>query len=66
MKDQSQAAIQFSGYPLRIVEPKQKTRQEKSLMAVPPATDLKTTFIQANKISNDPLYWDLTWFNCYE
>jgi hypothetical protein len=65
MKHQSQAMIQFSGYPLRIAEPKQKPRTT-TLVLVKPEVDQHTTAIQKNKISNDSNYWDESWFNGYE
>ncbi|MFL5740477.1 MAG: hypothetical protein ACJ75B_09700 [Flavisolibacter sp.] len=65
MKDQSQAAIQFSGYPLMMVEPKLKTRQT-GLTVVKPKPDQTTTSIQKNEISNDPRNWDVDWFGDYE
>jgi len=66
MKDQSQAAIQFSGYPLSVVEPKKKTKDDPTLSLVQLKQDQQTTSIQKNKISNDPQNWDLFWFNGYE
>jgi hypothetical protein len=65
MKDQSGTAIQYSGYPLTIAEPKQKWKQS-PLTAVKPEVNPKTTSIQKSKISNDPKNWDEGWFNGYE
>jgi hypothetical protein len=61
MKDQAQAAMQSSGYPLTIVEPP----KTKTFLPVLPA-DAQTTSIQKNQISNDPGNWDVNWFNGYE
>ena len=66
MKDHSQAAIQFSGYPLSIADRKQKLKQQAELIALKPKVNNQTTFIQKNKITNDPKNWDLDWFTGYE
>jgi hypothetical protein len=66
MKDQSQVAIQYSGYPLTVAEPTKKTKEDPGLPLVRIQPDPKTTFIQKSPISNDPQYWDLSWFNGYE
>jgi hypothetical protein len=65
MKDQSGAAIQFSGYPLSIAELKQKPWQS-TLIAIKTVSNHYTTSIQQSKISNDPKNWDVNWFNGYE
>ena len=65
MKTGPQATIQFSGYPLRIVEKKQQPVKAEWLHLKIAATH-PTTFIQQNPISNDPKNWDLNWFNGYE
>jgi hypothetical protein len=65
MKDQSGVAIQYSGYPLKIADLKQKPRQT-NLKVIRPQIDHPTTSIQQNKISNDPQNWDLDWFQDYE
>jgi len=64
MKDHSQAAIQFSGYPLNIVEPKKKTTVK--LWVIKPVVYVLTILIQQNTISNDPHNWDEDWFGGYE
>jgi hypothetical protein len=64
MKTQQEATIQFSGYPLSIVETKQKIKQFE-LTVVKPSTDLQTSG-KKNSIANDPENWDIDWFNSYE
>jgi hypothetical protein len=64
MKTQHEATIQFSGYPLRIVETDHKSKQFK-LMAVKFSTDSPLS-PQKNYIGNDPKNWDIDWFNSYE
>ena len=66
MKDQSGAAIQYSGYPLTIVQLKVKPRQTKLTLIKPEVNHRQTTSIQENKITNDPKSWDDNWFNGYE
>ena len=66
MKDQTGAAIQYSGYPLTIVELKQKPRQYKLTIVKLEINHRQTTSIQDSKITNDPRNWDETWFNGYE
>jgi hypothetical protein len=65
MKDQSRAAIQFSGYPLTIAEPNKKSKENPGLAVVKTAND-QTTSVQKSTITNDPKNWDLNWFNNYE
>lgn len=64
MKAQSEATIQFSGYPLRIVEtpdPKKKSGLAViKAVADPPLSSPK------NSVVNDPENWDVAWFNSYE
>lgn len=64
MKNHSGAAIQFSGYPLTVAEPK-KTK-ETHLRLIRREPNPETTSIQQNRITNDPKNWDLNWFNGYE
>jgi hypothetical protein len=64
MKTQHEATIQFSGYPLRIVETDQKSKQF-TLRAVKSSTDWPLSS-QKNYIANDPKNWDIDWFNSYE
>ena len=66
MKQQSQAALQFSGYPLAVADPKQKREPSLALKVFRKEVNSHTTSIQKSKISNDPLYWDEKWFNGYE
>jgi hypothetical protein len=63
MKTQHEIPIQFSGYPLRVVETKQKNKGELTvvhLWAVVP------TSVPKIPIANDPKNWDVEWFNSYE
>jgi hypothetical protein len=64
MKAQSEATIQFSGYPLHIVDKKHPAVT--GLMVIKPSAFHQTTFIQKSPISNDPRNWDVNWFNSYE
>jgi hypothetical protein len=66
MKDQSGAAIQYSGYPLTIVQLKEKSRAPKLTLIRPEVNHRQTISIQENKITNDPKSWDDNWFNGYE
>jgi len=66
MKDQSGAAIQYSGYPLTIVQLKIKPSQTKLTLIKPEVNHRQTTSIQENKITNYPKSWDDNWFNGYE
>jgi hypothetical protein len=64
MKTQQEATIQFSGYPLSIVE----TQQENKMIefsVIKSAPDFPFSF-QKNSIANDPKNWDVDWFNSYE
>jgi hypothetical protein len=65
MKDHSQVAIQYSGYPLSIADLQQKPKKKGELAVLKAAND-QTTSVQENKITNDPGNWDMTWFNNYE
>lgn len=64
MKAQSEATIQFSGYPLSIVDTKQKIKKAE-LIVVKPLPHLQTP-LPKNSITNDPANWDVDWFNSYE
>lgn len=64
MKTQHETTIQFSGYPLRMVETDQKSKQHK-LRVVKSFTELSPSS-QKNYIANDPKNWDIDWFNSYE
>jgi hypothetical protein len=63
MKAQLETTIQFSGYPLRIVETAQKIKKPE-LIIVKPLDDLPASFV--NSLTNDPKNWDVDWFNSYE
>ena len=66
MKDRSQSAIQYSGYPLSVIEKKQDAIKS-PVVQIPRSQGLaQTTFIQKNQISNDPRNWDVNWFGSYE
>lgn len=64
MKTQQETPIQFSGYPLTVVETKQKINKPE-LIVVKSSTDLQVSS-QKNSIVNDPKNWDIDWFNSYE
>ena len=64
MKTQQEATIQFSGYPLSVVETKQKLKNPE-LTLVKSSTDLQASSLK-NSIVNDPKNWDIDWFNSYE
>ena len=63
MKAQSEATIQFSGYPLSIVVKKPAFKSE---LTVVRSTHNHRTVEDKNVIANDPKYWDVDWFNGYE
>ena len=65
MKAQSETTIQFSGYPLHVVDKKQAPFKAE-LMLVKLSGFHQTTFIQKSPITNDPRNWDVNWFNGYE
>lgn len=63
MKTQPAVTIQFSGYPLTIVETKKATEKARLIVIKPlPAK----TFLQQNSLVDDPRNWDVGWFNNYE
>lgn len=64
MKTQHEATIQFSGYPLSIVETQQKIKNFE-LTAIKPQRDLQISSPK-NSMANDPKNWDIDWFNSYE
>ena len=64
MKTQHEATIQFSGYPLRIIETTEKPKQFE-LSVVKTSSDWQPSS-QKNYIANDPKNWDIDWFNSYE
>jgi hypothetical protein len=63
MKAQSEATIRFSGYPLRIVEAKQKNARAELIVIRSSAVPSPLT---KNKVTNDPVNWDVSWFANYE
>lgn len=63
MKTQHEATIQFSGYPLSVVETKQKINKVEQTIVRPLLLKVSN---QKNSITNDPKNWDLDWFNSYE
>ena len=63
MKTQHETPIQFSGYPLSIVEKTQKIKKAE-LTVVKPSPELILNSKEA--IANDPDNWDIDWFNSYE
>lgn len=63
MKTQHDTPMQFSGYPLSIVETNQKTKKVELTVVKP----LQTQATGQNKsIANDPKNRDIDWFNSYE
>ena len=62
MKTQQEATIQFSGYPLSIVETQTSKKVELNIIKPSPEQipDAKIS------IANDPKNWDIDWFNSYE
>jgi hypothetical protein len=64
MKTQHEATIQFSGYPLSIVEI-QPTINKVELTVIKSSRDLQIS-PPKNSIVNDPMNWDVDWFNSYE
>jgi hypothetical protein len=63
MKAQSETTIRFSGYPLRIVETKQKAERAELIVIRSSAYLFPFT---KNKVTNDPVNWDHSWFANYE
>ena len=63
MKAQSEATIRFSGYPLRIVETKQKNARAELIVIRSSAYLFPFT---KTRFTNDPGYWDVGWFANYE
>lgn len=63
MKTQQETSIQFSGYPLSIVETKQKTKKVELTVIKSLPTQAPN---QKTSITNDPKNWDIEWFNSYE
>lgn len=62
MKAQSEATIQFSGYPLSIVPQK---KEKADLIVVKPSETLSTS-LPKNSVANDSQNWDADWFSSYE
>jgi hypothetical protein len=65
MKDRSEAAIQYSGYPLSVADNKIE-KKGTVLQLVKMQPQIQTTFIQQSLITNDPTKWDVSWFSSYE
>ena len=63
MKTQHDTPLQFSGYPLSIVETNQKMKKVE-LTVVKPLRSKSSN--QKTSIANDPKNWDVDWFNSYE
>jgi hypothetical protein len=64
MKTQHETPIQFSGYPLSVVETEQKIK--KAELTVVKSSTNPWVSSQKNSIVNDPKNWDIDWFNSYE
>ena len=65
MKAQSEATIQFSGYPLSVIETKEKIMKA-ALIVVKPSNSKQSIPLQKDFITNDPENWDSEWFGNYE
>jgi hypothetical protein len=65
MKSQSQA-LQFTGYPLCVVEIKQKPKKQSNLSVVKEEVVKESEPDSKSKITNDPQNWDENWFCSYE
>ena len=63
MKAQSEATIRFSGYPLTVVEKKQKNARAELIVIGSSAYLISFT---KNRVTNDPGNWDIGWFANYE
>ncbi len=63
MKTQHEKSIQFSGYPLSIVETKQEIKKMELTVVKPLHAQPHS---QKTSITNDPGNWDIDWFNSYE
>lgn len=63
MKTQHEATIQFSGYPLSIVETQKKFKNVE-LAVIKPLHNSQSA--STDSITNDPKNWDIDWFNSYE
>ena len=62
MKTQHETLIQFSGYPLVIVEEKPKRRE----LTVVKSVNGTAPTLPPESLANNPQYWDVEWFNSYE
>ena len=63
MKTQHEATIQFSGYPLSIVETNKNTREIELKVVKHLSFQVAN---QKNSVADDPKNWDVDWFNSYE
>ena len=64
MKSQSGALLYFSGYPLRIANPKpQKRKGAQSNLSIIKST---SRGVEKTSMANDPKNWDENWFCSYE
>lgn len=64
MKTQQEGTIQFSGYPLTIIETKPTVKNTE--LAVLKFQQSREFPPSKNSIANDPKNWDVDWFNSYE
>ncbi len=64
MKAQSEATIQFSGYPLSIVEKELKSLQLPEVTIIKLQPEKQSSL--KKKITDDPKNWDENWFGSYE
>jgi len=63
MKAQSEATIRFSGYPLSVVETKQKNSRAELIVI---QFSAYYSLLTKNRAINDPRNWDIEWFANYE
>jgi hypothetical protein len=64
MKAQHETTIQFSGYPLAIVDERPSSAKPE-LTVIKRANDTVRSSPK-DSITNDPDKWDIDWFNSYE
>ena len=64
MKTYAQENLQFSGYPLKIVDDLPATTNENKPSKVIKLKEQQHGLI--NTTVNDPLMWDAAWFSNYE
>jgi hypothetical protein len=67
MKTQSSSALQFSGYPFRVIEDNVSYPEAKPYLKVAIKNEQKAnSSLVANPAVNNPQNWDNDWFGNYE